>query len=228
MKKTLTIIVIVLLVATVIQAQGVGVSLTESYRWHGFKLYGDSFVHPNVSAAFGDVDIRAVGHADDAEMDDLEYWDTSVGYTLPGDGLIFRGGYNYLVLPNSMDVQEISGTVSLPGIVSPRYTVIHVVPDNSNKGQIHVLGMDVLLGDFSDSDAISGILSADVVYNDGVNPFSEVVFRDWSHATAGLTVNVPVGNVIFQPAVYYQHTFEASVESDKNEVWYGVGVQYRY
>lgn len=229
--KTLKLIVMLaalMLFAASAVAQTASVGYTEEYRWHGFSVYGDRYVHPGFTTTVRGVDVGVVAHTDDAEMDDLKHWDTKVGYNLTDvAGLNLRAEYNYLVLP-AMDAQEISLTAQLPGTISPRYTLTHVVPDNADNGQIHVFGVDVALGDLCDPKAVTAMLSADVTYNDGVNPFGQAVIRDFTHITAGFVVNVPVGDISIQPAVYYQHTFEDAIADDKNEVWYGLSVQYGF
>lgn len=207
-------------------ANTAGVTFGEQYRWHGFELYNKSYVHPNVSATVSDIDIGVVGHVDDAEMDDLEYWDSAIGYDLPGLEGIVSAGYNYLILPNEMDLQEISGTILLPGNL--RYTMSHVIPDNSCKGQIHVVGIDIPFGNICDPNAVTAMLTAEATYNDGVNPFGNNVVHEWTHMMAGLNINVPMGDFILQPAVYYQHTFEEMVEQDKNRTWYGLSLLRRF
>jgi len=210
----------------------IGLKNTERYVWHGFELYDKSYFHTGAAANIRGFDIAAISHADDLEADDFEYWDAAVSYSeLPKIlGLNLSAGYNYLVLP-TMDAQEISGTISMPGTVSPRYTISHIIPDNSNNGQVHVLGLDYPIGDMSDPNAVTAVLSADVTYNDGVNPFGQTVIRDFTHASAGLIVNLPVHNMVIQPGVIWQHTFNDALDvltGDKNEVWYTIGVYYRY
>ena len=227
--RTIMLIAIMLLVATSAAiAQTTSISYTDSYRWHGFEAFGDRYVHPGIATEVIDgVDITAITHYEN-NADDLKYWDTAVGYTMPlVDGLNVRAGYGYLILP-TMDAHEMSLTVGLPGTISPRYTISHIIPDKADTdGQIHVFGVDVALGDLAEPNAISGLLSAEATFNDGVNPFGQAV-RDWTHVTAGLAVNVPLGDVILQPAVIYQHTFVEAINPDKNDVWYCVGVKYKF
>lgn len=222
MKTLITILIAAMLLVVaspVIAENKVGISYTDSYRWHGFGVFGDEYLHPGISTQIGGIDIGAVSHIRD--IDDLEYWDTSVGYTLPIDGLNLRAGYNYLIFPG-IDIQELSATVSLPGTIAPRYTIAHVIPDEGDAGQFHVIGADVALGD---PDAISAVLGCDVTYNDGV-----FEIEDWTHAAAGLTVNVPLGeNVAIQPGVFYQHTFEPeALGCDESEVWYAITLSYQF
>lgn len=220
--KTLRIIVIaaMLLVATsAAMAQTAEVNYSRDYRWHGFNMFGDEYFHPGIATSVQGFDISAVSHIGEAH-DDIEYWDTVVGYKLPCKGLNVSVGYGYFILPR-MDAQEFSLTAQLPGTVSPRYTFAHIELDNSAAGDFHVLGVDI---DVGDPEAVSAVLSADVTYNDGV-----FGIEDWTHATAGLTVNVPVGDkLVFRPAVLYQYTIEEAIEPERNEVWYAVGMLYKF
>lgn len=225
--KTLRIIVIaaMLLVATsAAMAQTAEVSYSRDYRWHGFNMFGDEYFHPGVATSVQGIDISAVSHIGEAH-DDIEYWDTVLGYKLPFDGINVSAGYGYFILPG-MDAQEFSLTAQIPCTISPRYTFAHIELDNADAGHFHVLGVDIALGD---PEAVSAVLSADVTYNDGVDPGGGQKIRDWTHATAGLTVNVPVGDkIVFRPAVFYQHTIEEAIEPERDEVWYAVAMQYKF
>lgn len=229
MKKSLTIIAIVLLVATATFAQQqVGLSYDQEYSWHGFRLYDSSYAHTGVSTTIRDVDISVIAHADDAEMDDFEYWDTYLNRRLASvAGFDVIAGYNYLVMPNGVDIQEASITTLIPGTISPRITYAYILPDLADTdGQLYVFGVDVALGD---PEGISGQLSAEITYNDGVNPFGGQEIKDWTHLTAGLVVDVPMRGFVLQPGVFYQHTFEPdALQVEEDEVWYAVGIQYRF
>jgi len=40
---------------------------------------------------------------------------------------------------------------------------------------------------------------------------------------------VSVGDkIVFRPAVFYQYTIEEAIEPERNEVWYAVGMQYKF
>lgn len=231
MKKSLTIIAIVLLVATTTFAQQqVGLSYTQEYQWHGFRLYDSGYVHPGVSTSIRGVDIGVIAHADDAELDDFKYWDTSISRILASvAGFDLRAGYNYILMPNGVDVQEASITASMPGTISPRCTYAYILPDLADtEGQLYVIGLDVTLTPF-EPNGITALVSVDVTYNDGVNPFGGQEVKDWTHATAGIVVDVPMQGFVLRPGVYYQHSFEPdALQCKRNEFWYGVGVQYRY
>ena len=223
-KGMLFAIVALLLCVTAARAQKAEISYFEDYRWHGVKLFGHDYVHLGVATEVQGIDVSAVSHVGE-NHDDVEYWDTVLGYKLPVDGLNVSGGYGYLLLPG-MDAQEMSLTIGLPGTISPRYTISHVVPDNAANGQIHTLGFDVFLGD--DPNAITADLMMEITYNDGVNPFGGAVIRDFTHITVGAILKIPMQGFTLCPQVYYQHTFEEKIEIDKNVCWYGIGMQYEF
>lgn len=224
MKKVMVIAVVLLVAMPVVAANKTQLTYSPVSRYHGMETFGDRYVHPGVSSTIEGIDVGAVTHYEN-NADDLKYWDTRVGAAVPIKGVDLRAGYGYLLLPNGMDVQEISATLGLP--LGLRYTLAHAIPDNAKSGQVHILGIDY---PFGDPNAISGLLSAEVEYNDGVNPglFDGPLIRDFTHLTAGLQINIPIGDMILQPGVIYQHTFEESIEPDKNEVWYIVDLQYNF
>ena len=226
MKTVITILIAALMMLLVVTSSAiaenkVGVSYTPEYRWHGFKLYGDEYVHPGISTQIGGIDIGATSHLGNSH-DDIEYWDTSIGYTMPSllAGLQLRAEYGYLIMPGT-DAQEFGLTAKLPGVITPRYTIAHVELDDGDSGQFHVVGVDVALGE---PDEIQAVLSGEVTYNDGV-----LGIEDWTHATAGIVLDVPVGPVAIQPGVFYQYTFEPeALNCDESEIWYGIGLCYKF
>lgn len=231
MKKLITIMLaaIMLLVATNTAAaqQNVGVDYSQEYRWHGFPVFGKDYIHSGVNTEISGIEVGAATHT--SQGNDLETWDTRVGVTLPigGDLINTKAGVGYLVLPGGNEVKELSATISIPGAITPRYTVTHIEQGIAQNGQIHTFAIDIGFGS-EDPNAVSANLMASTTFNDGVNPFGDKVIRGFTHAMAGLTVNVPAGDVILQPGIYWQHTFDEAVSDQRNEVWYGVGLQYRF
>jgi len=222
LKRTgiIVIAVLMLLVATMATAQqSAKVSYMQDWNWHGFKVYGDEYVHPGVATQVNGIDFEAISHIGNAH-DDIEYWDTAVGYTLQFAGLDLKAGYGYLILPG-MDAQEFGLTAQLPGAIAPRYTIAHVELDTGDSGQFHVIGVDVGLGE---PDKLAAVLSAEITYNDGV-----LGIEDWTHATAGIVLDVPVGPVTIQPGAWYQYTMEpAALMCEEDEIWYGIGLIYKF
>ena len=219
--KLIVIAVLMLLIATAaIAQQSVKMDYTDSYNWHGIKIYGDDTVHLGVATSMQGIDISAISHIGQ-NHDDIEYWDTSVGYALPPlAGLQITPRYGYMILPGT-EAQEFSLTAQLPGMIAPRYTIAHVELSEGDGGQFHVVGCDV---SFGDPNGLQAMLMADITYNDGV-----LGIEDWTHAMAGLVVDIPIGPVSIQPGVWYQYSFTPEVLNCKeNEVWYGLSVIARF
>ncbi len=204
-------------------AQRVGIDLVEEYRYRGYDVYGDR-VHTGVDTSIYGLDVGVLSHIGNQE--DLKEWDTKLSHELVSiGGLDFRAGYGYFILPG-VDVQEGSLTASLPGFITPSYTIVHAVPDDGDKGQFHVFGLDMYLGD--GPKGVSALLSAELTYNDGVNPFGGDEVHDFTHVSAGLTLKLPLGDIALLPSLYYQHSFEKVVSEDDNKVWLGLRTEYLF
>ena len=226
-KAIMMIAVVMLLVATSAAANQIGASYTESYRWHGFGVFGREYVHPGISTSIEGVDVAAVTHLGEAH-DDIEYWDTIIGYKLPLKLPVdITAGYGYFILPG-VDVQEIAVTAAVPGPISPRYTFAHIIPDKADtEGQLHIVGVDADLGKIGKE--IAATLSCEATYNDGVNPFGPENINDWTHITSQLVLDVPLGeNISLRPGCVYQHTLEPLVNDERNEFWAVASVSVRF
>ena len=68
-------------------------------------------------------------------------------------------------------------------------------------------------------------LTADVTYNDGFG--SATADHDWSHATFGVSTGIALGELTFTPAVYYQSSFEDSVNTE-DELWVSLSLAYSF
>ena len=72
-------------------------------------------------------------------------------------------------------------------------------------------------------------LHAEVVFNDGVDPRGVGVDHDWSNAVFGVATDFEMAeNVTLTPAVYHQVTMDTSVNDDKDETWFTLGVKYAF
>ncbi len=72
-------------------------------------------------------------------------------------------------------------------------------------------------------------LHSEVVYNDGVGPAGQNVDHDWSNLVFGVATDFELaGNVTLTPAVYHQVTMDKSVNDDKDETWFTLGVKYAF
>ena len=193
-----------------------GMFYSQQYRLWGFEMYDEDYVHPGIVAEVEGVEVSAVTHLKDWDEDVDDNWDIRTSYKIPVGGLYVRPGYGYFMLPGDLEVQEASITVGLAGEVAPRYTFAHVIPDEADEGQLHIIGLDLLLGDPNN---IRALVSAEICYNDGVNPLGGPVISDWSHTNLGAQVIVPVAGFEVVPGVVWQHTLEEAVDADENEVW---------
>ena len=227
MKKGILTLLFVLALAVPVLGQRVGVDYSERCRWFGFPLFGRDYMHNSATAEIRDFDFSVASHV--SQANDLDTWDTRIGYRLPigGDAVDLRAGAGYLILPGGNEITEMSATMALPGAISPRYTLTHIEQGIARNGQIHVIGVDICLGS-TDPNEISANIMAEVTFNDGVNPFGDKVIRGFTHTSAGFSINVPAGDIILQPGIFWQHTFDDLVNPDQDEVWYGIGVEYRF
>jgi len=223
--KLLIIAALLMLVASAAASENKGkITADEDYAWHGFRVFGRDYVHPRFEGELSGIEIATASHLGETS-DDIEYWDTSAGYTFETAGLILRGGYDYLIMPGA-DVQEISATLKLPGDIGPFYRISHIVPDEAANGQVHAVGADVCAGD---PNGIRATLAVAAEYNDGVNPWGPAI-RDWTHVTTSLVVDVPASEgITVHPGVVYQYCWEPEfLGRDNDEIWYTLGISYRF
>jgi len=219
--KLIAMLAVLMLIASTAIAKTATVSYTDSYRWHGFPTFPNDYIHPGVATNINGIDVKAVTHIGEAH-DDIEYWDTQIGYKLPIDGLNVSASYGYFLLPG-VDAQELAVTIGLPGAIAPRYTVAQVWLDDGENGQIHEIGVDADIGDIG---GFKAALAADITFNDGVL----IDEADWTHATAGLIIDIPIGdNIALQPGVIYQHALEPdALGCEEDEVWFVAALTYRF
>lgn len=228
------------------------VTYLSRYIWRGFDMYEDdhSAIQPSI-----DLDLYGTGlgikilwsRANKSGFEDNEWFN----YTLYYNNSLFQAqnyatdytvGWGYYNYPNrskkASDLQEFFAAFSWPEIcpagVVPSYTVVLMWPSKSNStfasdygGWLHVLGLDY---DITVPELISEIpvhtihLSADFVYNDGVLGAD----TEWSHMVFGLSTDLEIrNNLTFTPAVYYQSSWDDSVNND-DEIWVGVSMKYKF
>ena len=148
--------------------------------------------------------------------------------------------YDFIDEPDrAQDAQEIGVGFAWPNIcpagVVPSYYVGKIWPSRSNSGPVvtgdyagwvHIFGLGYDL-------TVPGILpdvpeqvvsfSAALVYNDGYAGAS----HDWSHATFGISTPMAIGQLTFTPAVYYQSSFEDSVNTS-DELYTGLSLSFSF
>lgn len=215
MRKGMLIIVMAIAIAGVVNAGQVATTYTESWRYHGLEVYDQGYLNLGIAAEMQGLDIAATSHIGN-EIEDLEYWDTQLGYKLlKTEGLEVDIGSGYFITP-FCDVWELNLTVAMPGTLSPRYTIAHAQPDNSGAGQFHTFGADLCM---TDSEALAAMLTAEITYDDGVGIRGDG-FSDWTHTTVGANVVIPVTEgMSIRPGCYWQHTFREEVSPHEDEFW---------
>ena len=165
--------------------------------------------------------------------------------------------YNYPDLKDEWaDLQEIHAVLSWPEILPveglvPSYVLVKLWPSSSGSlvakqldlttetpsagtasGFAHIFMLDYGL-------PIEGLLPnvpeqvfrlhSEIVYNDGVGPAGQDVDSDWSNVVFGIATDFDlVENVILTPGVYHQITMDKSVNDDKDETWFTLGMKYEF
>ena len=72
-------------------------------------------------------------------------------------------------------------------------------------------------------------LYSEVVYNDGVDPRGIGVDHDWTNAVFGIATDFELAKgLALTPAVYYQVTMDSSINDDKDETWFTLGMSYKF
>ncbi len=156
-------------------------------------------------------------------------------------------------LSGDVDLQEIHAVLSWPKILQveglvPTYVLVKLWPAESNSfvGSQDIAGLTagtasgfahIFMLDYSMS--IPGLspdtpeqvvnFHSEAVFNDGVDPRGIGVDHDWSNAVFG--VNVPfelAENVNLTPGVYYQVTMDSTINDDKDETWFTLGLSYQF
>jgi hypothetical protein len=182
-------------------------------------------------------------------LDESYNTDYKIGWVYYGFPDEPRGGNMPATHPDAQaaDMQEFFASFSWPEIcpagIVPSYTILTMWPSEGdsaarkNSGWAHIFGLGYDL-------AVPGIvegteeqilhLSAAAVYNDGVAPgvviggASGTVDHDWSHAVFGISTDFDLGhNLSFTPAVYYQSSWEDTVNTE-DETWVSLSMKYSF
>jgi len=145
------------------------------------------------------------------------------------------------------DMQEFFASFSWPNICPagfvPSYTILTMWPSegdsagHNNAGWAHIVGLGydlIVPGLLPDTPEQTLHFSAAMVYNDGVAPgvviggASGTIDHDWSHAVFGLSTDFDLGNNLsFTPAVYYQSSWEDSVNTE-DQAWISLSMKYAF
>ncbi|MHC4157477.1 MAG: hypothetical protein ACYSSO_00205 [Planctomycetota bacterium] len=180
----------------------------------------------------------------DGENYATEYTTGWVYYGFPDES---RSGSKTSAHAQAAHMQEYFLALSWPEIcpagVVPSYTAVSMWPSEGdsaarkNSGWAHIVGLGY---DFTVSGLVAEMpeqvfhLSAAMVYNDGMGPgvvinaASGTIDHDWSHAVFGLSTNFDLGNdLTFTPAVYYQSSWEDTVNTE-DQAWVTLGLKYAF
>ncbi|MFB0525719.1 MAG: hypothetical protein ACETVZ_09255 [Phycisphaerae bacterium] len=141
--------------------------------------------------------------------------------------------------PNAANTQEIETGFSWPNILSvdivPSYTVCYEWPagssyDNHEVGgwaHIFALKYDLAISSLLPDTAKQLLhLSVAAVYNDGLG--GPDVDHDWSHMVLGVSTEFElIDNLAFTPAIFYQSSWDDSVNSE-DECWMRLSLSYAF
>jgi hypothetical protein len=126
----------------------------------------------------------------------------------------------------------------------PSYTILMMWPSEGesqvrgNQGWVHIFGVGYdwdVPGLLPDTPEQTLHVSAAAVYNDGAGPgvlagtgLTGTTDHDWSHAVFGVSTDFDCGNnLTFTPAVYYQSSWEDTVNSE-DEYWASLSLKYAF
>jgi len=227
------------------------------YVWRGIDVYDDtSAIQPSVNldlfgTGFG---VGVMGHrANSKGYEERERWDYSVYYknALFGDesyATQYMLGWVYYNFPDLRarwaDLQEIHAVLSWPEILPveglvPTYALVKLWPSSSDSmvggnasGFAHIFMLDYglplenLLPEVPEQILR---LHSEVVYNDGVDPRGIGVDHDWTNAVFGIATDFELAeNITLTPAVYHQVTMDKSINPEKDETWFTLGMKYEF
>jgi len=169
----------------------------------------------------------------------------------------YRLGYMYYNYPDrsshdtsdSIDLQELHSIFSWPNLLPikglvPTYCLVKLWPSNSGSfvgtrspgggtasGFAHIFMLDYALPitcPITGEDRTLN-LHSEFVYNDGVSPNGAAdVDHDWSNAVFGVSTTFDLGNNLsFTPGVYYQSSWDDSVNTE-DEYWTSLHLTYKF
>jgi len=156
-----------------------------------------------------------------------------------------------------IDLQEIHAVMSWPQILPveglvPTYVLVKLWPAESGSfvgsqaialpsgavtsgtasGFAHIFMLDYSLpveGFLPDVPEQVLRLHSEVVFNDGVDPRGIGVDHDWSNAVFGVATDFELAeNVTLTPGIYHQVTMDKTINDDKDETWFTLGVKYAF
>ncbi len=148
-----------------------------------------------------------------------------------------------------IDLQEMLAVMSWPQILPveglvPTYVLVKLWPAESGSfvgsggpagtasGFAHIFMLDYgipIEGLLPDVPEQVLRLHSEIVFNDGVDPRGIGVDHDWSNAVFGIATDFELAeNVTLTPGVYHQVTMDTTINDDKDETWFTLGVKYAF
>ena len=216
----------------------VDITWVSQYIWRGFDVFDDAgAVQPSIDIAVGDTGLSFniwSSHADTSGRADVDHeWDYTIAYgTSFAEGEVgqvdFSLWYTYFDYPvaytKDSDMAEIGATISMPNLLEcglvPSYSWIQMWDAKSgganegSSGDIHIFGLGYTVECQDSGQALD--LGWDIVYNDGAGAGG--IDHDWSHMVWSASTSFDLGMGSFTPAVYYQNSFEDTVNTE-DELW---------
>lgn len=146
------------------------------------------------------------------------------------------------------DLHEGHAVMSFPKVLGveglvPTYVLVKLMPVNSgtvvganspsggtSSGWAHIFMLDYTVPmpcPFTGVDR-KVTFHSEAVFNDGVAPNGANADHDWSNAVFGVSTNYEIEeNLFFTPGIYYQSSWDDSVNSS-DEYWLSLGMSYKF
>ncbi len=242
MKTIMTVVACVLLMTAAANAidfdvNEVGIEYQDRTAWRGFALFGGqsstkSLLRADIGNFFLDAGLR---RSNDSGNEKDEQWDFALSYAADLLGMDYEIGYGYYLYPEfdgDHDISEIWTTFSKPvGDFRPRYTLVQAWNTDgidSGSGALHIFGVDYDI-DYADRVISNPKAFVEITYNAGLDLWSDGdVDSEWSHVLVGVNADMQIRGQTIRPGLYWQHTFEESVNSKSDQIWFTLGIVRRF
>jgi hypothetical protein len=228
----LTIMVILGLSASVVQAKGPEVSgsasvdVMSNYVWRGFKLSNSVVIQPSVSITYGGFGANLWSNLDTDLDDSFEHneTDVTVNYAFAKDKFSFDVGYIYYALESAKDTQEAYFSMGYDILLSPTLTIYYDFDEGDGAFITVSIGHDLDLGK-----NIALSLGASASYNIE-SEYSIGDYSDFHNADLSASLSIPVTDVIsVGPMIAYsfalsndaEDAMEVISDDGVNDIFYG-------
>lgn len=199
-----------------------------------------------------------VHRANSSGYEKFERWDYNLYYLTrmfadEQAEMDFRFGYVYYNYPQESqslyDLQEIHMIMSMPKLLPvenlvPTYVLVKLWPSSSGSlvganspfggtasGFAHIFMLDYALPYVCPFTGVDRKLNlhAEAVYNDGVSPIGTNVDHDWSNGVFGATTTYELAdNLFLTPGVFYQSTWDKSVNPNGDQTWGYLSLSWKF